>query len=163
MGRDHPARPVAAQSPLCKAPLPLKIRAAQGCPLGVGTARNRTTRVSPAQSHGLGVPSCPQAPTSVQFQGGKTNGEVWNIARRCHRGGCSHGSPSLEPLRCGPPCSRARATSLGDPGRGGRWELGASRWIPATLRSKFEFIFAFSHSVSQTFQPRLPKCLSSDF
>lgn len=75
MGRDHPARPVAAQSPLCKAPLPLKIRAAQGCPLGVGTARNRTTRVSPAQSHGLGVPSCPQAPTSVQFQGGKTNGE----------------------------------------------------------------------------------------
>ena len=51
----------------------------------------------------------------------------------------------------------------GRPGARGRWEPGASCWIRATLRSELEFIFAFSHSVSQTFQPRLPKCLSSDF
>lgn len=39
---------------------------------------------------------------------------------------------------------------------------GGSRWIPVTLSSELSFIFAFSHSVSQTFQPRLPKYLSSD-
>lgn len=39
---------------------------------------------------------------------------------------------------------------------------GGSRWIPVTLSSELSFIFAFSHSVSQTFQPRLPKYLRSD-
>lgn len=51
----------------------------------------------------------------------------------------------------------------GSPGARGAVGARGLCWIPVTLRSKFEFIFAFSHSVSQTFQPRLPKCLSSDF
>lgn len=52
----------------------------------------------------------------------------------------------------------------GSPGvwRRGLGAAGASRWIPVTLRSELGFIFAFSHSVSQTFQPRLPTYLSSD-
>lgn len=55
-------------------------------------------------------------------------------------------------------------TTPGSPGVRGRGlgAAGASRWILVTLRSELGFIFAFSHSVSQTFQPRLPKYLSSD-
>lgn len=68
MGRDHPARSVAAQSPCAEPPLALKIRAARGGPLSVGDNEGQDqasiSRPEPRSGSAVLPPGSPFVPVS---------------------------------------------------------------------------------------------------